>query len=254
VCDPGDYASANPNRVWQDTFSAAAVTSALRPYTGDVGRVKRFQGYQRGVSGRIETVTVVGGTGNASITGTDLRAGLGLPDDRVWINSDRNVTGKIRTKYDALMCAPGLATSPQVHVDGGLRQRFRVGAIYRNTGAAVTVWLKGPIYDEYTGVGGANGVLGLPVDGVVRITGVSGCAGGACSRVSFDHGRIYWKDGVGAHALWGAVLDAYLGDGGAQGALGFPTSRVDRAPDGTRSATFENGTITCPSGSDCTIS
>jgi len=254
VCDPGDYTSANPNRVWQDTFSAADVTSALRPYTGDVGRVRRFRSYQRGVSGRIETVTLVGGTGSASITGTDLRAGLGLADDRVWINSDRNVTGRIRAKYDSLMCAPGLPASPQIHVTGGLRQKFAVGAIYRNTDAGVTVWLRGPIYDEYTAVGGATGVLGLPTAGVVKITGVSGCAGGACSRVVFHHGRIYWKDGVGAHALWGSVLDAYVGDGGAQGDLGFPTSRVDRASDGTRSATFEHGTITCPTGSDCTIS
>jgi SpoIID/LytB domain protein len=255
VCDPGDYTSANPNRVWKSTFSAADVTSSLRPYTGDIGQVQHFTGFQRGVSGRIENVTVDGGQGSASVTGTELRAALGLPDDRVWINSDKNVTGKIRTKYDALMCAPGLPLSPQIHVTGGSRQRFKTGAIYHNTGASITVWLKGPVYDEYTAVGGANGVLGLPTTNLVPIRGITGCAGGNCKRVNFHHGRIYWKNGVGAHGLWGAVLDAYLSDGGAQGSLGFPTSRIDRANDGTRSATFEHGTITCPSGGgNCTIS
>jgi SpoIID/LytB domain protein len=254
VCDPGDYANANPNRVWESTFSASQVTSALRPYTGDIGQVRRFRDYHRGVSGRIEHVSVVGGQGSSTVTGTELRAGLGLRDDRVCINSDRNVTGTIRTKYDHLMCAPGLPQSPQVDVAGGTRQRFRIGAIYHNTGAGITVWLKGAIYDEYTAVGGANGVLGLPATGIEPITGVTGCAGGDCKRVNLDHGRIYWKDGVGAHALWGSVLDAYLGEGGARGSLGFPTTRVHRASDGTRSATFEHGTITCPpGGGGCTI-
>jgi SpoIID/LytB domain protein len=255
VCDPGDFTSANPNRVWQSTFTAARVTSSLSAYTGDIGRVQRFRDFQRGVSGRIETVTVVGGQGTSSVTGTELRAALGLRDDRVWINSDKNVTGKIRAKYDRLMCAPGLPQSPQTHVTGGSRQRFRTGAIYHNVDAAVTVWLKGPTYDEYTAVGGANGVLGLPVADPVAITGPSGCSGGDCKRTTFDHGRIYWKNGVGAHGLWGSVLDAYLGDGGAQGSLGFPTTRVHRQSDGSRTATFEHGTITCPSGGgSCTIS
>jgi SpoIID/LytB domain protein len=254
VCDPGDYTSANPNRVWQSTFSAARVTSALRPYTGDIGRVRRFRSFHRGVSGRIETVTAVGGGGSSSVTGTELRAALGLLDDRVWINSDRNVTGSIRTKYDNLMCRPGLPQSPQRNVTGGSRQLFKTGAIYRNNSAAVTVWLKGPIYDEYTAVRGANGVLGLPTTKIVPITGLSGCAGGNCKRVNLDHGRIYWKDAVGAHALWGSVLDAYLANGGARGSLGFPTTRVHGA-NGSRTASFEHGTITCPSGGgSCSIS
>ncbi len=61
VCDPGDYTSANPNRVWSVTFSTAQVTSALRPYTGDIGTVVGFGDARRGVSGRIESVPVSGG-------------------------------------------------------------------------------------------------------------------------------------------------------------------------------------------------
>ena len=254
VCDPGDYTGANPNRVWEETFSAAEVTHALHPYTGSIGTVRSFRHVHRGVSGRIETVTVNGRQGSAVVTGTELRAALGLRDDRVWINSNKNVTGAIRAKYDKLMCAPGLPASPRVNVQGGNRQRFAIGAIYRNNGAGITVWLKGTIYDEYTGTGGPHGVLGLPTTNPAAITGVAGCAAG-CKRVNFEDGRIYWKDGVGANALWGPVLHAYLGDGGARGELGFPTSRVNEPGDGSSSATFEHGSIDCPSGGGaCTIS
>ena len=74
----------------------------------------------------------------------------------------------------------------------------------------------------------------------------------ACRRIVLEGGRIYFKPGVGAHALWGSVLSAYLGHGGAQGALGYPTTRV-RAVDGGRQATFEHGTIFCSHGS-CDVS
>ena len=42
----------------------------------------------------------------------------------------------------------------------------------------------------------------------------------------FEGGRILAKSGVGAHALWGRVLSEYLDRNGADGALGFATSRV----------------------------
>ena len=77
------------------------------------------------------------------VTGAELRSALSLPDDRVWINSDKNVLGDIRTKYDALMCEPGLPTSTTMVLPGGSRQRFQSGAIYRNSAVDATVWLKG---------------------------------------------------------------------------------------------------------------
>ena len=254
VCDPGDYTSANPERVWQLTFDATGLTRRLRPYTGRIGTVEGFGAAQRGVSGRILTMQVNGSSGAAPISGTQLRAALGLPDDRVWINSDKNVTGAIRAKYDHLMCAPGLPTTPQSHVPGGARQKFEVGAIYRNVGGAVTVWLKGPIYQEFVGTGGVSGPLGLPAATLVKITGPTGCGGGGCARVGFDRGRIYWKSGVGAYGLWGPVLDTYLGHHAARGSLGFPTSRVSRSSDGSHSATFEHGVISCDAGGNCAVS
>jgi SpoIID/LytB domain protein len=244
VCDPGDFTSANPSRVWKVTYTAGGVTDRLRRYTGNIGRVTRFSNVDRGVSGRIITVRVRGRNGSTVITGTAFRAGLGLRDDRVWVNRNKNVTGRIRATYDAANCGPGLPKTPEVRVPGGSRQRFQTGTIYRNADA-VTVWLKERINDEYVGAGGAKGPLGLPTSRVKPITGVSGCAAG-CSRVTFDHGRIYWKDAVGAHALWGRVLKAFLKHKGVKGSLGFPTSRVQKAPDGSTSATFEHGSISCP--------
>ena len=189
---------------------------------------------------------VHGGSGDATVTGGELRSALSLPDDRVWINADRNVLGAIRTKYDALMCEPGLPMSTAKILPGGSRQVFATGAIYLNVGADATVWLKGAIYDEYLAVGGAAGTLGLPIGDPVNLAAVRGlsCPNG-CSRVDFANGRVFWKAGVGAHALWGDVLQAYVAHGGAAGALGFPTSRVQQEGSGSASATFEHGTVSC---------
>ena len=244
VCDPGDFTSANPSRVWDVTYSAARVTDRLHGYTGNIGTVTGFSDVRRGVSGRIITVRVQGDSGSSVITGTAFRAGLGLRDDRVWVNRNMNVTGKIRATYDAANCRPGLPTTAEVSVPGGSRQRFEGGAIYRNAGS-VTVWLRVRINDEYVAAGGATGRLGLPTSRAIHITRVSGCAAG-CSRVAFDGGRIYWKSAAGANALWGRVLNEFLARNGVQGSLGFPTSRVQEAIDGSASATFEHGSISCP--------
>ncbi len=250
VCDPGDYTQANPWSDWNRHFAAPAFTDALSPYTGAIGAVEGFGRIDRGVSGRIEDAVVHGVSGDATVTGAELSSALSLPDDRVWINNDKNVLGDIRTKYDALMCEPGLPTSTTKELPGGSRQRFQTGAIYRNTGVNVTVWLKGAVYDEYLADGGATGTLGMPIDdpsSVATKRGVS-CPSG-CSRADFARGRVYWKGGVGAYALWGDVLAAYLAHDGIGGALGFPTSRVTKAADGSVSATFEHGSISCSNGS-----
>ncbi|HXF71759.1 MAG TPA: SpoIID/LytB domain-containing protein [Actinomycetota bacterium] len=251
VCDPGDYTPANPSRVWQVAFTAEEVTRLLRPYTGDIGAVRGFARAERGVSGRIVSILVRGDAGQARISGGELRVGLGLRDDRVWINVDKNVVGAIRAKYDALGCAPGLPTTPRVRLPSGLVQRFTVGAIYRNEAADATAWLRGPIYDKYLALGEATSVLGLPRSGVVRLRTQEGCGQVLCARAGFDGGRIYYKDGIGAFELHGPVLDSYLGLGGAGGSLGFPTSDVRARPDGGSAADFEGGRIVCSSAGRC---
>jgi stage II sporulation protein D len=181
VCDPGDYTSANPNAVWKTTMTAETVTRRLGL---GVGRVRAFTDVRRGVSGRIVTVTIVGRSGRESISGGTLRARLGLRDDRVWINANRQVIGTIRQKYDAVRCRPGLPKSRRVAVAGGARQ-------------------------------------------------------------TFQQGQIFVKDSVGAHLLSGAVLRAYLKEGGPSGWLGFPTTDSRRLADGSTRARFEHGVITC---------
>jgi SpoIID/LytB domain protein len=252
VCDPGEYTSANPWTDWTRSFTASSLSSRLAPYTGGIGTITGFRNVRRGVSGRIVSAVADGTGGSASVEGDELRSALGLPDGRVWINTDRNIVGAVRAKYDAVMCRPGLARSTVVMLDHGSRQLFERGGIYRNGEVGLTVWLKGAIHDEYLGAGGAGGRLGLPVSDAVAVPGTNGpvtCS--SCRRIILEGGRIYFRADVGAHALWGPVLSAYLENGGAQGALGYPTTRV-RTVDGVRTASFEHGSIACWNGS-CSV-
>ncbi|MGH2679199.1 MAG: SpoIID/LytB domain-containing protein [Actinomycetota bacterium] len=252
VCDPGEYTSANPWTDWTRSFSAPSLSSRLAPYTGGIGTITRFTNVRRGISGRIVSAIARGTKGFASVAGTELRSALGLPDGRVWINADRNIVGAVRSKYDALMCRPGLPTSSTLVLGHGSRQLFQRGGIYRNARIDLTVWLKGAVHGEYAKVGGAKGRLGLPVSNTVplfRTSAAQACS--SCRRIVLEGGRIYFKAGIGAHALWGRVLSAYLDRGGAQGALGYPRSRV-RVAGGVARASFERGTIACSNG-NCTV-
>jgi SpoIID/LytB domain protein len=253
VCDPGEYTSANPWTDWTRSFTASNLSSRLARYTGGIGTISRFTDVRRGISGRIVSAIARGTGGSASVAGSELKAALGLPDGRVWINRDRNVLGAVRAKYDAVMCRPGLPRSTVLVLDHGSRQLFDRGGIYRNGKVDLTVWLKGSIHTEYLGVGGAGGRLGLPVSKPARPLrpyGAESCSG--CLRITLEGGRIYFKPGLGAHALWGPVLSEYLSRGGAQGALGYPKTRV-RVVDGVSRASFEHGTISC-SGGVCRVS
>ncbi|CAN5773402.1 hypothetical protein BH18ACT17_BH18ACT17_00890 [soil metagenome] len=245
-CDPGESTPANPWVSWQKSYSARELTNRLAPYTGSIGTVRGFQKVRRGDGGRIIRATVRGGSGSASITGSELRWAIGVWDGRIWINENRNITGPIRDRYDALMCRPGLPTSPIQRVEGGSRQRFRKGAIFRG-GAGATVWLRGAIYSESRSIGGPKSRLGMPTSQVVELDPGRG------SRAQFERGRILAKQGTGAHALWGRVLDEYLSRGGTDGSLGFPTSRVRSDGNGGSLADFEHGRIVCPNGRSCRV-
>ena len=179
VCDPGDYTSANPSATWEVTFTAPKLTKQLGL---GIGTVTGFSGVRRGVSGRIVQATVNGETGSSTISGATLRAALGLRDDRVWINRDRQVTGAIRTKYDAMDCSPGLALSPQVAVGRGLRQVFEDATIYASdaTGAHA---LHGAVLGFYVSRGGPAGRLGFPMSDVRETPNGN-------LRASFEHGAI----------------------------------------------------------------
>ncbi|HEY6566910.1 MAG TPA: SpoIID/LytB domain-containing protein [Actinomycetota bacterium] len=247
-CDPGEDTAANPWTDWKRRLTASELTSRLAPYTGGIGTVRGFPKIERGSGGRVITATVKGASGSARVSGAELRSAISAWDGRIWVDENKNVTGAIRDRYDALMCKPGLPTSPVVSVPGGSRQKFKQGGIYRNAHADVTVWLKGSINKEYLAVGGTKGKLGLPTSQVGTLNG----GGSTGTRVIFKHGRIYAKSGAKAHALWGPVLKLYLRRDAAGGSLGFPTSRV-HGDAGNTTATFEHGVITCNAGG-CSVS
>jgi stage II sporulation protein D len=165
VCDPGDYTSDNPNRVWRKELTASQVTGDLAGATGGVGTVTKFTDVHRGVSGRIVSTVVVGTKGHATISGYELKSGLGLLEDRVWINADRNVVGPIRNKYDNLDCGPRLPTSSQENVAGGQRQRFDNGTIFFKS-ATGAHWIRDDVLDAYGSHGGPGGSLGFPTSDV----------------------------------------------------------------------------------------
>ena len=165
VCDPGDYTSSNPNATWRETFSPSQLTQELGL---GIGTVTGFGDIDRGVSGRIMSVVVKGGSGVATISGPKLRSALGLPDDRLWINDDRRVVGAIRAKYDALGCSPGLPTSRQTAVAGGSRQKFKKGTIFLS-GATGAHELHGAVLRHYLSHGGPGGRLGFPETDVQRL-------------------------------------------------------------------------------------
>ncbi len=179
VCDPGDYTAANPNAVWKTMLTPAQVTRKLRL---GIGTVTGFGHTVRGVSGRIVTIVVTGTRGRTTIAGGTLRAGLGLQDDRVWINRNRQVTGSIRQKYDAIGCRPGLPTSRRVRVAGGARQAFQNGTIFARDGAAAHE-VTGAVLAYYLKHGGPTGGLGFPLTDTFRLKNGN-------SRTKFEHGTV----------------------------------------------------------------
>ena len=223
VCDPGEYTSANPWTDWTRSFSAATLSSRLAPYTGWIGTVSGFSDVRRGESGRIVSARAHGSGGigvglrNRATVRPRAPGRPGLDQPRP--QRRRHVAREVR-RADV---QPGTARSPVLVLDHGSRQLFERGGLYRNGRVDLTVWLRGGIHREYRAVGDASGRLGLPVSSADRPTrtfAATACSG--CRRLVLEGGRIYLKPGLGAHALWGPVLSAYLSRGGAPGSARVP--------------------------------
>ena len=196
------------DRLERASSPPGALTIALVPYTGDIGRgIGVRQHRLAGSPGASKMPSCAGPTGRLAspAASSDPRSrcptiAYGSTPTRTWsARSGRSTT--------SLMCEPGLPTSTSKSLPGGARQTFQTGAIYRNGALDATVWLKGPVYEEYLVVGGAPGRLGLPIADPLNMGKLRGihCPDG-CSRADFEHGRIYWNGGIGAFALWGNVL------------------------------------------------
>ena len=183
VCDPGDYTTANPSATWDVTITAGEITTDLRL---GIGVVTGFANADRGVSGRIMSIVVKGQDGQESISGAMLRSALALRDDRVWVDANRQITGAIRAKYDALACSPGLPLSRQVAVADGHRQTFQDATIY-TADASGAHEVHGPVLAAYLDAGGPGGRLGFPTTDTRRLQN-----GNLRSR--FQHGTITCGD------------------------------------------------------------
>ena len=237
-CDPGDYTSANPNRTWTVQMNGVGIGNKVSAYTGvHIGTATGIVVGSRWGSGGIRSATVHGTLAAVTMTGTEFRAALLLKSSLVWINQNLLVTGDVRALYDHLRCSPGLPTGPATSPPGGRRQNFRNGAIYIDHLRGHDVFLhNGEILDKYRSLGGVTRFLGWPV------TGVTAQPWG--SRATFVGGTIYNSLATAAHESHGLVLDAYLANGGADGALGLPVTDVHTSGN-LRTQTFQHGSITC---------
>ncbi len=101
-------------------------------------------------------------------------------------------------------------------------------------------------HDRWQGdLGGTTGRLGGPSASEVAV------AGGLYAQ--FEGGSLYWSKATKSRLLTGKVADAYRKAGGPSGKLGFPTTDTASGK-GASSASFQKGTINCPSGGGCKVS
>ncbi|HEV8572082.1 MAG TPA: SpoIID/LytB domain-containing protein [Actinomycetota bacterium] len=238
VCDPAEYdvTSASESTLVLERWSAAFGDSALSSRLGlGIGTVRDFRNFVLGVSGRVKTVTVVGSNGSAVVTGWTIRGRLGLRDTRFWVNSNHNITGRLRRAYDNLSCKPGIAAGSQRSINGGRFQAFANGRLYLHSAKDVVTWIRGAILTKYVAKGAHRGVLDLPY----RWRTIDDGRG---RRAWFDNGQILWKTSrAEAFEIHGPVLAHYLATGSFS-LYGYPISDV-QAPDAlTRQSDFQNGT------------
>ena len=119
--------------------------------------------------------------------------------------------------------------------NGGRYNLFQRGAIYwtASTGAHM---VRGAIRDTWGRVGAEWGVLGYPKTDEIQTGGRPGAVN------LFQGGSVYWSSTTGAHAMYGAILQAWGSQGYEAGRLGFPRTDEFDAPDG-RKQEFQGGNI-----------
>ena len=152
------------------------------------------------------------------------------------------VRGAVRTLWRSTGAETGPLGFPNADVaataDGaGLQGRFQRGSIWW-TQATGSRALLGPIESLWRSTGAERGPLRYPVHSV------SNTADGSGQYAHFQGGSVYWSATTGPRALLGPVLTLWNSTGGLTGPLGYPTTSLSTAPDGTgRYAEFEHGSI-----------
>ncbi|WP_139220414.1 reprolysin-like metallopeptidase [Trujillonella endophytica] len=101
--------------------------------------------------------------------------------------------------------------------DGGCFQHFQGGSVYWSPASGARVaW--GAIRDTWSGYGWEAGRLGYPLT-----EEICGLRDGGCFQ-AFQGGSVYWSPATGAVPVWGAIRDAWAGQGWEHGRLGYPVS------------------------------
>jgi hypothetical protein len=122
--------------------------------------------------------------------------------------------------------------------------RFQNGSVYWAPGAPTAHAVWGPLAAVYAAHAYASGPLGY------LTTDVTTAFDGKGSYVHCQHGAIYDSPtpGVGTHAVWGPIYDAWAADGDASSRHGYPTTDVQDI-DGGQQCGFEHDIATwTPSG------
>ncbi|WP_432540382.1 S8 family serine peptidase [Kineococcus sp. SYSU DK002] len=165
------------------------------------------------------------------------------------------VGGSILARYDALGAEKGtlgwpltneLKTIDRLPAAGGAVSRFERGTVFWSptTGAQVVAGAIGAEFDAMIAAENtaaaldsrtrADVFLGYPTTEEIPLRG------GVLQR--FQNGSMYWSPATGAHALRGAILEAYGRTGWENGRLGYPVTNEVRLPGGAFAA-FERGAI-----------
>lgn len=130
----------------------------------------------------------------------------------------------------------GFPTSDVSIVSGGVTTAsFVSGDITQVRGAsAYAIW--GPVDEKWRSLAGGTGPLGWPTSDVTPWVSDGEVA-------TFVTGDVAWTAATDAHAVWGPIDATWRENGGPGGSLGYPTSDVITAPDGTQTCTFQHGTV-----------
>jgi len=118
----------------------------------------------------------------------------------------------------------------------GRYNHFQGGSIYW-TPTTHAYEVNGAIRDKWASIGWERSGLGYPLtdelptpDGIGRYN-------------HFQGGSIYWKPGLGAYLVYGAIRDKWAAMGWERSFLGYPTSDEHDGPNNSRVSTFEHGSI-----------
>jgi uncharacterized protein with LGFP repeats len=153
------------------------------------------------------------------------------------------VHGDIAKKYYSLKADVGFLTYPisdeLVLPDCiGRVSHFNGGDIYWSP-ATGAFEVHGAILGRYMSIGGPQSPLGYPISDEANTSDNTG------RWNQFQFGVIFWKNGVGAHEIHGAILARWKSLNQQAGSLGYPlTNEIPVAtPAGGRQNKFEHGTI-----------